>query len=331
MILITTGTRKSAARPLPDSSTAGTNFRAVPRINIDHRDTLFDSLIFDEGLELPESPRAVNIPLLSPYFGMLSDVLEIFHRNILAFLQRFHYLLAYYVVNRSHPFPLSAGKPYQNTFGASRAFGLERSPELLIMSPDMLGLLPRESQAIGAGRYIADAQVHAYRFIFFSCLANLLGQDHIDIKVLLSLLVNQDGKGRLLAFQQMPLVIAEIEGYFQPALDCGQGHLLFVRVIGKDPLVIVCRGCPEMPDLSRPSFGSLGDPAYGSNSEIGCKGESSPDFIIAERLQPEAVSGFVLLRYLQDIIAGISKALESAFENQPLLLCSLEFAFYYFD
>lgn len=240
MILIATGARKSIARPLPDSSTAGANFRGVPRINIDHRDALLGSLILNKELELPKSPRAMDISLLSPYFGALSDVLEIFHRNILAFLQRLHYLFAYYVVNRSHPSPLPAGKPYQSALGASRAFGLERTPELLIMPPDMLDLLPRESQAIGAGRYIANAQIYSYGLIPVVCLANLLGQGHIDIKMLLSFIIKQNGKGRFLAFQQMSLVITETEEYLQSALNCGKRYLLFVGIIGKDPLVIVC-------------------------------------------------------------------------------------------
>jgi len=310
-----------------NSTATGASFGSILGVNIDNGDTPLQCFIFNKGLELSEGPAIVDIPLLLPNPCSFSDVGELFHHDELPFSDGLNYSFADSMIEVGHPPSLLPGKPSQELLSSLRAFGLERRAKVLEMPPYILSLSTGEFKSIGGGGNIVYSQIYSNWFYSLRYLRYRLGKNYINIKFLLSLLIDKDSKGRFLPFKKISLVITNSKRYLQSPFNCGKRDLLLIRIIGKNPLVVINRSCLERFNFSWFSLSRLRNSTYCSYGKICSKVKFSPYIFITKLLKFKAISGFLSLRNLQDIVASIGKTLHCFFKSLPLFFGRLKFAF----
>jgi len=269
----------------------------------------------------------VDISLLLPNLCSFSNMGQLLHYDELTFFNRFNYSFADNMIEIGHPPSLLTREPFQELLSSLRAFGLERRTKSLKMPPYMFSFFTRKSKSIGGGGNVIYSQVYPNWFYSFRRLRNLFGKNYINIKFLLSLFINKDSKSRFLPFKKISLVITNSKRYFQSTLNCGERDLLLIRIIGKNPLVVINRGCLERFNFSWFSFSRLRNSTYCSYGKICSKVKFFSYIFITKLLKLKAVSGFFSLRNLQDIVANIGKTLHCFFKSLPLFFGRLKFAF----
>ncbi len=140
-------------------SAVGTSLASQIRTNLDYSDSFLQSLIFDEGLQLVETPT-VN-PSIKPFSHILVPALpysfKVFHYDCVNIAV--DDLFAYVVVDPSHIAFLSARNSFQKSFSIFCAFTMESSPQILELNN--LGLMTFEYSAITTDSEIVYSEVNS--------------------------------------------------------------------------------------------------------------------------------------------------------------------------
>src|SRR5262249_48552935 len=133
------------------------------RINRNHRTTPSLGLVPDKALELGERPGVHPALGFSTPFGLhpLADVLEVFHYDRRAWLDRLNDLLGEDMIAVAVKAPLSVAYTLEMPFCAACAFLLQRSLEMKQPTFDCLPRLLAQEAVVRGDSGATDAQIDA--------------------------------------------------------------------------------------------------------------------------------------------------------------------------
>jgi len=306
-------------------TTSGTGMRSVPRVNIYYLYPFFQSFVLDKALELGKRPRVMDIPLLFPYLRPFPNMSKLLHNDNITFLEAINNPSAYVVVNPANYSALLARKPFQESFGSFRAFGLESRPQGLIPPPNMHSLLARKPKSVGGCGKVIDTKVYSYHLAVISWLGLWKWSRKNDINIELSTSADKVGMGRLLSFKKMPLVTANNKRNFNSTFNSGERNHLFGFNKAEDALVIGNRSGFKLLDLISSYFIGNRSPCYCSYGEVGRKPKFFLDVIVASLLKFKLVACLEFLGFTKNIIARISKGFKGGIKAFSLLRSYFKF------
>lgn len=260
-----------------------TRIGRVTRINVNHVDTRPTRFVLNEGLQLAECPRLVDVALAFADLGPLADVRQVFQSDGVSWSQRAHDLLADAMVHVAHPALLSTRQPSEHPLGRGCAFTLEIAAPLLIHASNVHRLQTTElNSCTGAGE-VGDPHVHPHDLALAASgvrSGTFLGQHDVDVEVPLAFAVVERGCGGLLSGQQTALVVADVQADLVPACRGTDADAVVVAHTNEAEQVAVQikrRGLEQLGSATL-ALGGLDRPAHAGETATDVVGSQTVSF-----------------------------------------------------
>jgi len=154
--------------------TSGAGFASIERVDFNYINSFNSSLVFDEALQLIETP-AVEPEVESPAFFHVPYSPEVFHYNCISGLYIGDNGLADIVVNPSLEALLSARELFKQSPGRPCAFGLKFRPQMLELEHLGFDFISREELFLACNSNMVYSKVDANDFI------SRIGINSIDV------------------------------------------------------------------------------------------------------------------------------------------------------
>jgi len=305
-----------------DVSTSWASFRCVPWVYMNYEKSLFKGLVLDKVLKFIEGPT-VEI-LTFPMFGSVTDSLQPLHNHYISIFKAVHKLSTYLMQRCVDPSSLLSTQPFQNSLGASCAFGLEGSaefPEMLPLSKDWVAF---NLESIRGNKQIVHSNINANR-VASSRLWNFLIYSDMEEKLLVA--VDENGMGWTGFLKKISLVFSNIKLGLNSLLnrdDRGVNSIGFVDE-PKKSCVQAHRKLSELKKLFSSLLVRFGDPIPRSDGEVGWKIKFLPSISVGDVVKGNWIKNFAFKGYLRNVVASISKSLNSSKQLLSIFIGKLEF------
>jgi len=303
---------------------------SVPGVYIDNRDASLQGFVFDEPLEFTKGPGVYICSLLLGDSYPFPYILEVFQHQDVAWLQRFNDSLGHDMVDVAHPSALLARQPFQESLGSFCALLLERLTELTEMPVASHDCPAREDTTVRDNSDVLQPTVNPDgAFAFW--VRDGSGQGDVDVELVLLSGVYKCCGSRVLSCQQMPLVVANLNGQHQAANMGRDGDGFFSRDPSERSLIKADAHWPEPTYLTGLALHGLGYPGDSPDNQIRLKTIASLNLLVTKVLELDLVGGLMLQSNLPDVLAGRGKPGHGFQKNRCFFLTDLELATYCFN
>lgn len=208
----------------PEGTTSRTGLGRVARIDVFYRNPLFQSLVFNESLELAESPRVEVSPLTFPLLCSFSNVDQLFHYKYISCLQTVYNGFTDAVVQIAHDANLLTLKAFQEMLCTSSPFGLELAAQLAIVPLNVHRLFTAEFEAVRSNGQVHHTNVNANLFARLSWRINFSLNNNVDIEGLGLFVINEISRAvRFPVTQKRSLELSQDHWHFNSTLDSRDG------------------------------------------------------------------------------------------------------------
>ena len=259
------------------------SFGSEVRINLNHLDAFSYSLISNEGLQLEEIP-AIK-PKVKPFaFPVLAYSFKVLHNNSSS-STIINNLLADIVVNPSLETSLSSRDFLEQSLGASSAFGLKFSPQMLESEHVLFNLITTKKLPIAGYSDMVNPNINSNNSIRISWCFKVSGKCNMQKHPIFSVKNKQSSLRRPVKI--FPVVIRDIYRYIYSSFYGCKPY--FIKAESESSLV-KSKGNMFLKTRLRAFIGldrlkSLGSYPVGIYDELGGKIEKFPSFVIAKMMK----------------------------------------------
>lgn len=306
-----------------------TPLTGISRINVDNRDTCFKSFVFDKRLQLPKSPGVGYLPLFPGSFDAVSNVRQLFEYNNIAGFAVSDNSFTYLVVNIFHPASFFARETFQCAFGTFRSFALKTLAKVGVMLSNMHYLFAREVLAFAGGRYVIKPSINTDG-VTARRNDNFFLQHHVDIEGFLASVVGQSSCFRFLPFEKSQLEVANGQLDVLSASMSGDTDFLLFLNVSESPGV-KGHACWLETLWWSLAFQRVGYSCYSADNVVSLQLVFLLHVVVAQVVKLYLISGLILFRYSQNIVAAVGKAFKRFLQNCGKLFVHFKFAFNCFN
>ena len=306
-------------------ATAMTGFRSVGRINHHHGQASRLRFVLHELPQLIEGPGMVQCPLCLAHFGPLAYPGQVFQGDSLPRdLCRGDELFTDDVVDRPHMAPLMSRQPFQEAYGPSCAFSLERTSNLEVVGTELLHRrafvgtpcrIDGNPSATQVNTQHAHGALPSWRWRF-----DLDVQEEGAIAAF-----DQRGTGGRLSLEPGFLIVPQggLKAFAATDQRQAEGPIPFSEA--EDALIVVNGGRGKR----RVGFGfnlqGGTDTGNGANGEIGGQAEALPHLAVTGVLHLHLVSGMDAACQVGDVVAGVRESNQRRAQRRALGGCWNQF------
>lgn len=269
-------------------------------------------LVFDELLELSKRPaghHAVEVPI--SYLRSFADVLELFHADnsaVVPYGLR-NERLTNHMILVSNPPVFVSGQALQNAPRASRSARLKAGPDSHTCLFEVLARDSRIQFTSRGSRRIPDTKIDAHGWPVARRIVSILND---NVNTPFATLFDHDGGCWILPFERVALIRAKAQRHMDSSAHHRQGGDLIHLAIVEDASVVVdaCR----LKDLRLPAAAFLksrhhgGDPADGSNSQVGRQRKLGSNVVVALVVQKNVIAGVQANGDFENSVTGVCKS-----------------------
>src|SRR5690606_22023054 len=249
-------------------------------------------------------------------------ILEVFQHQDVAWLERFNDSPGHDMVDVAHPSALLASQPFQASLGSFRGLLLERLTARTEMPAASHHRPAREDKTVRDNSDVLQPTVNPDgAFAFW--VRDGSRQGDVDVELVLLSGVYKRCGSRVLPCQQMPLVVANLNGQHQPTRMGRDGDGFFSRDPSERSLIKTDACRPKLADLTGFALHGLGDPGNSPDNQIRLKAIASLNLLVTKVMELDLVGGLMLQSNLPDVLASRGKPGHGFQKNRCFFLTDL--------